>query len=179
MSSASLLLVEDDPVFRDVLTGALSGLGFQVTNYASLNQAESAINSIKADFAVLDLNLEGASCLPLIPLLRKSQPGIRILILTGYASIATAVQAIKLGANEYLTKPADADQISRALRGDQHSEQVETTVRESRLSARRLQWEHIQQILRDCDGNISEAARRLGMHRRTLQRKLQKRPVRY
>jgi two-component system response regulator RegA len=101
---------------------------------------------------------------------------MRILVLTGYASIATAVEAIKLGADEYLTKPADADQIEAALIGAQHAS-VASSASKPVMSVRRLEWEHLQRVLRECGGNVSEAARRLDMHRRTLQRKLAKRPV--
>ena len=119
-------------------------------------------------------------CLRLIPELQALVPEIRVLLLTGYASIATAVEAIKRGAHDYLAKPVDADAVVRALLdGDTTaSEDDVIDAPEAPLALRRLEWEHIQRVLTECDGNISETARRLGMHRRTLQRKLSKHPVR-
>jgi two-component system response regulator RegA len=131
---------------------------------------------------VLDLKLGEENGLRLIPELRELVPDLRILLLTGYASIATAVEAIKRGAHDYLAKPVDADAVVRALlEGSDTAPQGEDEVidaPEAPLALRRLEWEHIQRVLTECDGNISETARRLGMHRRTLQRKLSKHPVR-
>lgn len=172
----TLLIVEDDKVFGRVLTDAMQARGYRVMCYEGLDQAQAGLADTVADFAVLDLNLNGQSALPLIQPLKARNPDIRILVLTGYASIATAVEAVKLGADEYLAKPADADQIERALRGTGAAE--ETPPPSQPMSVRRLEWEHIQRVLNECDGNISAAARRLSMHRRTLQRKLRKRPVR-
>ena len=129
-------------------------------------------------FGILDLNLGGETSLNLIPILKKQLPEIRILILTGYASIATAVEAIKLGADNYLAKPADADEILSAMLASDgiKMEPNESTSLEP-MSVRRLEWEYIQRVLMENNGNISATARQLKMHRRTLQRKLQKRPV--
>jgi two-component system response regulator RegA len=177
-SGARLLLVEDDRIFSGVLAAALDARGFRVECCYGLDEALARLGdgNHEFEFAVLDLNLDGQSALPLIRLLRTGQITMRILVLTGYASIATAVEAIKLGADEYLTKPADADQIEAALIGAQHAS-VASSASKPVMSVRRLEWEHLQRVLRECGGNVSEAARRLDMHRRTLQRKLAKRPV--
>jgi two-component system response regulator RegA len=127
---------------------------------------------------VLDLKLGEESGLALIPELLEIRPELRILLLTGYASIATAVEAIKRGAWDYLAKPVDADQVVQALRGGGHADEEAAAPVFAAPPLKRLEWEHIQRVLAECDGNISEAARRLGLHRRTLQRKLSKRPVR-
>jgi len=130
---------------------------------------------------VLDLKLGEENGLRLIPELHELVPDMRILLLTGYASIATAVEAIKRGAHDYLAKPVDADAVVRALLEGESAQPSEDDVidaPEAPLALRRLEWEHIQRVLTECDGNISETARRLGMHRRTLQRKLSKHPVR-
>jgi two-component system response regulator RegA len=127
---------------------------------------------------VLDLKLGADNGLALIPQLLAAAPGARILLLTGYASIATAVEAIKRGAHDYLAKPVDADAVVRALSEDDGDEEAALPSADAPPPLRRLEWEHIQRVLTECDGNISEAARKLGLHRRTLQRKLAKRPVR-
>ncbi|MBT8145761.1 MAG: response regulator transcription factor [Gammaproteobacteria bacterium] len=171
-----LLLVEDDLVFARVVSRALGQRGYEVAHAESLAMARELIVSNSFHYAILDLNLGGQTSLELIPLLTEKNPDIRTLILTGYASIATAVEAIKLGATNYLAKPADTEEILAAL--------LEKTTRTSSvdaaqepMSVRRLEWEHIQKVLKENDGNISETARQLKMHRRTLQRKLQKKPV--
>lgn len=173
---SSLLLVDDDTVFCRVLGQALTRRGFAV---ATAHGGSAALQSAQAEppeYAVVDLNLAGDSGLILIPDLLKLDPATRIVVLTGYASIATAVEAIKLGAVNYLAKPADADQVVAAftaVEGD-----LTAPINSRPLSINRLEWEHIQRVLRDNGGNISATARQLGMHRRTLQRKLAKRPVR-
>ena len=128
------------------------------------------------EFAVIDLRIGHESGLTLVKRLVELDDHTRIVMLTGFASIATAVEAIKLGAIHYLTKPADADEIVAALHKDDGDESVE--IKDKPLSVKRLEWEHLQKILVEHDNNISAAARALGMHRRTLQRKLEKRPVR-
>ena len=173
---SSLLLVDDDPTFCRVLGLALSRRGFAVVTARDGATARRLAAADPPEYAVLDLNLAGDSGLLLIPELLALDPATRIVVLTGYASIATAVEAIKLGAVNYLPKPADADQVAAAFgaaTGD-----PATPVNARPLSVNRLEWEHIQRVLRDNDGNISATARQLGMHRRTLQRKLAKRPVR-
>jgi len=128
------------------------------------------------EFAVIDLKMPGASGLELVKRLKALDTHTRIVVLTGYASVATAVEAIKLGATHYLAKPADADEIVAAFSRDTGDAAAPVTAKPLPLS--RLEWEHIQKVLAECEGNISETARRLGLHRRTLQRKLGKRPAR-
>jgi len=177
METSRILLVEDDEIFGRVVARALQQRGYEVAHALSLDAANGTVSTQGFDFAVLDLNLGGHSSLPLIPTLKKQNPRMRILVLTGYASIATAVEAIKLGADNYLAKPADADEILAALLGDNSPTQEDPSNIGEPMSVRRLEWEHIQKVLKENDGNISETARQLKMHRRTLQRKLQKRPV--
>lgn len=178
MDKANLLLVEDDEVFARVTSRALVQREYDVEHAEDFNRAVTLINNSYFHYAILDLNLGGETSLKLIPLLRKSNPEMRILILTGYASITTAVEAIKLGADNYLAKPADVDEILNALlSGSKTSELQATTEIMEPMSVKRLEWEHIQKVLQENDGNISATARQLKMHRRTLQRKLQKRPV--
>lgn len=179
MSSEHILLVEDDEVFARVISRALEQRKYLVSHAQTSEEALQLMNSEEFAYAILDLNLGGETSLNLIPQLKQQIRGIRILILTGYASIATAVEAIKLGADNYLAKPADADEILSAML-EQNSDSVEEPSDTSKLepmSVRRLEWEHIQRVLMENDGNISATARQLKMHRRTLQRKLQKRPV--
>ncbi len=179
--SKKLLLVEDDEVFARAIARALSLRNYSVTHRPDAPSAASEIAESEFDFAILDLNLGGHTSLNLIQPLRTRNPGMRILMLTGYASIATAVEAIKLGADNYLAKPADTAEILNALLAeDASADQGPATHEETSLepmSVRRLEWEHIQKVLAENDGNVSETARQLKMHRRTLQRKLQKRPV--
>lgn len=171
-----LLLVDDDPTFCRVMARALSRRGFNVIQAGSVTTAASHARQTPPAYAVIDLNMPGESGLQLIPALLALNPEVRIVVLTGYASIATAVEAIKLGATHYLTKPADADQVLSAF--DLQSGDAAMAVAEQPIPLGRVEWEHIQRVLNECGGNISETARRLGMHRRTLQRKLQKRPSR-
>lgn len=175
MAEKRFLLVDDDETFARVLSRSLTRRGFHVTIAHSAEKAEKLALKQEFDFATLDLKMEGASGLTLIPVLRERFPAIRILMLTGYASIATAVDAIKLGANQYLPKPADTDQILTAL--DVELPDKDQPVESEPMSVNRLEWEHIQQVLHQHDGNISATARALNMHRRTLQRKLIKHPV--
>ncbi|MFO1423743.1 MAG: response regulator transcription factor [Candidatus Competibacteraceae bacterium] len=173
---SSLLLVDDDATFCRVLGLALSRRGFAVVTAHGSAEALERARVEPPEYAVVDLNLAGDSGLNLIPDLLALDPTTRIVVLTGYASIATAVEAIKLGAVNYLAKPADADQVLAAFAASGGDSGVPVSARP--LSVNRLEWEHIQRVLRDNDGNISATARQLGMHRRTLQRKLAKRPVR-
>ena len=179
MDNSRLLLVEDDEVFASVVTRALQHRDYTVAHANSSGSAQALIEAEKYDYAILDLNLGGHTSLTLITPLRQHNPAIRILILTGYASIATAVEAIKLGADNYLTKPADTDEILTALLSSGNADNAlpEENINLEPMSVRRLEWEHIQKVLQENKGNISETARQLKMHRRTLQRKLQKRPV--
>jgi two-component system response regulator RegA len=177
MTTPQLLLVDDDLTYCEVLARALTKRGFQVQVAHHVEQALHLAELTPPHYAVVDLRMPGPSGLELVAALRALNSDIRIVVLTGYASIATAVEAIKLGATHYLTKPADADEIVAALHRDDG--QTQTPLPEDPISVDRLEWEHIQRILTECGGNISAAARQLGMHRRTLQRKLNKRPVRH
>lgn len=171
----TLLLADDDPTFRQVLAAALAARGFAVRAAHDVPSAVELAQNDPPEYAVVDLKMPGASGLELVAALKALDPNTRIVVLTGFASIATAVEAIKLGAVHYLAKPADADQVVAAFARTEGD--AAATVGQP-LSIARLEWEHIQQVLLECDGNISATARRLGMHRRTLQRKLAKRPAR-
>ena len=173
---SKLLLVEDDPVFARMISRALGQRGYAVSHAEALETALELINNHAFQYAILDLNLGGQTSLELIPVLNERNPQIKTLILTCYASIATAVEAIKLGATNYLAKPADTDEILAALLEKPGKASISEANQEP-MSVRRLEWEHIQKVLQENNGNISETARQLKMHRRTLQRKLQKRPV--
>jgi two-component system response regulator RegA len=179
-SARPLLLVDDDATFMRGLARALSSRGFNVSTARRLAEARTLTRQQRPRYCVLDLKLGEENGLRLIPELHTLVPDLRVLLLTGYASIATAVEAIKRGAHDYLAKPVDADAVVRALLdGDAEGDDAEPPeAPEQPLALRRLEWEHIQRVLTECDGNISETARRLGMHRRTLQRKLSKHPVR-
>ena len=174
-TSNALLLVDDDQILGQVLVRALTRRGFSVSLADSVAAGLQLAEQGEPAFAVLDLKLGDGSGLALVSALRSRFPAVRILMLTGYASLATAVEAIKLGADDYLAKPVDADQIVQALRGERETSERSAQGDEA-MSIHRLEWEHIQRVLQDVEGNISEAARILGMHRRTLQRKLSKRP---
>ncbi len=170
----SLLLVDDDEDFLKALAPAMVKRGFLVT---TANSAESAFELAKSEppeFAVVDLKMSGNSGLVLVRQLASLNAGTRIVVLTGYASVATAVEAIKLGATHYLAKPVDADEIVAAF--EKQSGDAEVELSSNPLSIDRLEWEHIQRVLTEHDGNISATARSLNMHRRTLQRKLNKNP---
>lgn len=172
-----LLLIEDDQVFAQVLQKSMQRKAVEVTHIANAGDIET-ISDGKFDYIVIDLFLENESGLEALEPLRKLYPKASILILTGYSSIATTVQAIKAGADNYLPKPANATQILQALDQSVEADDLSQPSSEepAALSADRMQWEYIQKVLAENDGNISESARQLGMHRRTLQRKLQKKP---
>ncbi|ATX82360.1 two-component system, response regulator RegA [Mariprofundus ferrinatatus] len=170
----NLLLVDDDALFCRILSSALEKRGFAVQVANNVADAIELVGDAAPEYAVVDLSMPGDSGLVLVERLHQLDEHTRIVVLTGYASIATAVEAIKLGATHYLAKPADADEVVAALQ--KKSGDAAAEVAEQPMSTRRLEWEHIQKVLMECDGNISETARRLGMHRRTLQRKLAKRP---
>lgn len=172
-----ILVVEDDEAFRYTLARAFRRRGLEALEAADGESARRFLREQPVDGCVLDLKLEGESGLHLLPELLTIRPGLAVVVLTGYASIATAVEAVKLGAINYLSKPADTDEILAALQGRVQVE-AETVLEAQPMSVDRLEWEHIQRVLIEHEGNISETARALGMHRRTLQRKLQKRPVR-
>ncbi len=171
----NLLLVDDDATFCSVLSKALEKRGFQVKVAHSVAAALSDIQDHAPEYAVIDLKMPDQSGLVLVSRLKALDEHTRIVVLTGYASIATAVEAIKLGAVYYLSKPADADDIVAAFHRE--SGDHSAPVSEKPLSVNRLEWEHINRVLMEHHGNISATAKALGMHRRTLQRKLNKRPV--
>lgn len=175
MTENRLLMVDDDPAFLHVLSKAMSKRGFDVIAATGISDAVTRARRDVPDMAVVDLKLEEESGLDLIPLLIEINSEMKIVVLTGYSSIATAVTAIKRGAAEYLSKPVTAGDVVKALSGegqrDDHPEEY------SPMSVERVEWEHIQKVLKENDGNISATARSLGMYRRTLQRKLAKKPV--
>ena len=175
-----LLLVDDDEVFRKQLARAFSLRGCAVTTACDAAAALEVVASQPLDGVVVDLKMPGASGLDVVDALHARFPDLPVVVLTGYGSIATAVDAIKRGAANYLQKPASADQILRALSlGEPRSAAATVTPSPAEApSLARTEWEHIQRVLADTDNNISEAARRLGLHRRSLQRKLQKYPPR-
>ncbi|WP_404474920.1 response regulator transcription factor [Vreelandella venusta] len=171
-----LLIVDDDEMFCHVLNRALTRRGFEVMVAHDADQALTIAAQFLPTMATLDLKLEHSSGLKLLPDLLTTVPHCRVVVLTGYSSIATAVEAIKLGAVNYLCKPADADDVIHAFEQQEGDPNIELA--DNPPSINRITWEHIQKVLQEHDGNISATARALGMHRRTLQRKLQKRPVR-
>ncbi|GAB3095330.1 response regulator transcription factor [Aestuariicella hydrocarbonica] len=171
-----MLVVDDDAALTRVLARAFKRRGYRVFEANCSDAALSVCELHKPDRCVLDLKIAHESGLPLISRLKQLLPELEIVMLTGYSSINTAVEAIKLGATHYLCKPADADEIERAF--GHRAGQEDTEIQATPPSVNRLEWEHIQKVLAEHDGNISATARALNMHRRTLQRKLQKRPVR-
>lgn len=186
----AFLILDDNEVFATTLARSLTRRGFIATIAYSGEAALAAAAQIPFDYATIDLQLEHDSGLQWIAPLRRQLPQARLLVLTGYASIATTVQAIKAGADNYLAKPANLDSILSALaqssasnndglfgEEDAVTETIKLGVTATPLSVERLEWEHIQRVLTEHQGNISSTARALNMHRRTLQRKLAKRPV--
>ena len=169
-----LLLVEDDVDFAETLACEFRDRGYRVRHVADLAGLREALGD-RVDFAVVDLRLRGDSGLDAVSAIRDAHPEARVVILTGYGSIATAVQATKLGACQYLTKPVDVDDLERALlQGDVAPDEVE--IPEEFPSLARHEREYIEYVLAQCGGNITQAARRLGLHRQSLQRKLRKYP---
>jgi len=173
--SRTLLLVDDDVTYCTVLAKALARRGFVVSVANNVNEAMQMIAQNLPTHAVVDLKMPGPSGLTLVAYLKECKSDARIVVLTGYSSIATAVEAVKLGATYYLAKPADADEIVAAF--DHRPGVAEAAILSKPMSMDRLEWEHLQKVLADCGGNISAAARTLNMHRRTLQRKLLKHPA--
>lgn len=171
-----LLVVEDDDAFARTLQRSFERRGYEVLRAASLEQARELLATAAPGYAVVDLKLAGdASGLACVQYLHEEDPEMVIVVLTGYASIATAVEAIKLGARHYLAKPANTDDIEAAFTRAEGDAEVELTARQT--SIKTLEWERIHQTLAETGFNISETARRLGMHRRTLARKLEKQRV--
>jgi two-component system response regulator RegA len=175
MTPPTLLLTDDDLTFTTVLARALEKRGFIVTVAHSVEAALPLAQANPPAYAVVDLRMGGASGLALVQALHELNPDARIVVLTGYASIATAVEAIKLGATQYLAKPANADEIVAAFG---HSPNSAAPLRAQPHSVEQLEWELIQRVLHENDGNVSATARALNRHRRTLQRKLMKTPPR-
>ncbi len=170
------MIVDDDRILRDRLAKAFRGRGYDVRTAANYEEAVALATEDAPELAVVDLRMEGRSGLELVQHFKSLDPATKIVVLTGYGSIATAIEAVRLGATYYLPKPADADDILTAFaRGD--APPLEPPEADHPVpSLARAEWEHINRVLSDCAGNISEAARRLGVHRRSLQRKLQKYP---
>lgn len=172
-----LFIVDDDEMFVSVLARSLSRRNIDVDYSFSAEQALQRNDLNEFSHAVIDLKMGDLSGLHLLKQLKQDYPDLTILILTGYASIATAVDAIKMGAIDYLCKPANTDQILNALKISELDAPEIPEVSQQPLSVNRVEWEHIQKVLAEHNYNVSATARTLGMHRRTLQRKLQKRPV--
>lgn len=167
----SLLIVDDDGPFRNRLARAMERRGFDVVAVESVSLGIEVAQESAPAFAVVDLRLADGSGLDVVSAIRDARPEARIIMLTGYGNIATAVAAVKAGAVDYLPKPADADAIEAALLADGRPLPIPP---ENPMSADRVRWEHIQRVFEQCDRNVSETARRLKMHRRTLQRILNK-----
>lgn len=175
--TARLLIVDDDAAYCEALAAAFARRGFRVATALNVAEAERALRDEPPDYALVDLRVGDESGLVLVERAAKGSPPVHVVVLTAYASIATAVAAIKLGAVQYLTKPASVADILAAFEPGAAEAAAAVRPAEDRPSVRRLEWEHIQQVLYAHDGNVSATARALNMHRRTLQRKLRKRPV--
>jgi two-component system response regulator RegA len=170
-----LLIVDDDRPFLQRLARAMEQRGYSVDTAETVAEGLRKVESHPPNYAVVDMRLEDGNGLQIIETIRKRKPDSRVIVLTGYGNIATAVTAVKLGAIDYLAKPADADEIHAALT---RTEGEHPSLPENPMSADRVRWEHIQRVYEMCDRNVSETARRLSMHRRTLQRILAKRAPR-
>src|SRR5690348_9679052 len=166
----SLLIVEDDTAFRERLVRAMRDRGYEAVGVADYPSAIEAARAESPELALVDLRLPGESGLSVVRDLKALDSSTVVVVLTGYGSIATAVESMKLGAASYLTKPVNTDQIIAAFDGTQPADDIQAP------SLARVEWEHIQRILADCGGNVSQAARLLNIHRRSLQRKLAKTP---
>lgn len=174
----TVLVVDDDEVYRSRLMRALAERGFEVRGAGDAEEALASARQDSPEFAVVDLRMPGRSGLDVVQELASIDPTTKTVVLTGYGSIATALEAVRLGALHYLTKPADADEVLAAFgRGKREEPKADAAPRRQVPSLARVEWEHINRVLVDCGGNISEAARLLGIHRRSLQRKLSKHPT--
>jgi len=171
---ANVLVVEDDTAFRTVLVSAFTHRGYDAQGVPDAASAISAAQRESPEMAVVDLRLPDQSGLDVVRALKAIDPSTAIVVLTGYGSIATALESVRLGALHYLTKPTDADRILAAFQHGLASRPRDLPTDPPSLA--RVEWEHLNRVLTDCDGNVSEAARQLGMHRRSLQRKLAKYP---
>ena len=178
----SVLLVDDDTRLRSRMARAFEERGYEAQQADGHDEALAIAHEESTEFAVVDLRMPGKSGLDVVRELHQIDPSTKIVVLTGYGSIATALEAMRLGATHYLTKPADVDEVIASFDRD-HSEPGDAAAPENGAepetpSLARVEWEHIQRVLTDCDGNITKAAERLGIHRRSLQRKLAKFPTR-
>ena len=173
-SELSLLIVDDDEPWLNRLARAMESRGYSVACAASVAEGVKLGKSVMPNYAVIDMRLEDGNGLDVVESLREVSPDARVIMLTGYGNIATAVEAVKRGAVDYLAKPADADEIHAALMAQGNK----AAPPDNPMSADRVRWEHIQRVFELCDRNVSETARRLNMHRRTLQRILAKRAPR-
>ena len=181
---ARVLVVDDDEMFRARLVRAMTNRGFECISAANADEAERQARQHKPDWATVDLRMPGRGGLDLVRSLSSLDPAMQIVVLTGYGTIATAVEAVRLGAADYLTKPVDADQILAAFETAEAKDADRplpdlpriTAAEAQTPSLARVEWDYIHRVLSDCGGNISQAARKLGIHRRSLQRKLQKLP---
>lgn len=171
-----LLIIEDDEAFAETLARRLGKQGFECQQVHQANQALHVCHQFKPQYILLDMKLNTDSGLTLIKPIRSALPKARIVLLTGFASIATAVEAMRYGADDYLAKPVDTKMILASLMPEQVANHSMPAIESEVMSTERLEWEHIQQVLSTNSGNVSATARQLGMHRRTLQRKLQKKP---
>ena len=172
----SILIVDDDEVYRNRLARAFVDRGYDVRTASEYESAVAAATTESPEFAIVDLKMPGKSGLELVKALAEIDPATKAVVLTGYGSIATAIDAVRLGATYYLSKPADADDIVAAFARGEAPPLAPPDHDYKAPSLARAEWEHINRVLSDAGGNISEAARRLNLHRRTLQRKLQKLP---
>ena len=177
-SNPTLLLVDDDATLRERLARAFRDRGLEVLTAGNFEDAVELATAQSPELAVVDLRMPGRGGMELVQALKAIDATTRIVVLTGYGSIATAIEAVRLGAANYLPKPADADEILSAFNRDRPGSVPVSPEQPPTPSLARAEWEHIQRVLADCQGNISEASRRLGIHRRSLQRKLQKHPPR-
>jgi two-component system response regulator RegA len=175
LDAPTFLVVDDDERLRERLGRALADRGYTVLLASGHSDALALATKHEIDRAVVDLRMPGLNGLAVVRDLMSSHPAAEVVVLTGYGSIATAVEAIRLGARDYLTKPCHADRILAAFEADSEPAPSPTSFETPSLA--RLEWEHIERVLRECDGNVSKAARVLGIHRRTLQYKLSKFPV--
>ena len=179
-ATPTMLLVDDDEVFRKRLARAMSGRGYAVSEAGTLEEAVAHARAESPELALVDMRLPSASGLDVVRALKEIDAATNVVVLTGYGSIATALEAVRLGATHYLTKPVDVDEILAAFARKDAPDQPFVSERDDEHvpSLARVEWEHIQRVLTDCQGNVSKAARLLGVHRRSLQRKLGKMPTR-
>jgi two-component system response regulator RegA len=175
VASASILVVDDDEVFRNRLARALRDRGHEVRTAANAEEALALAQAESPEYAVVDLKMPGRGGLQLLAELKALDPSTAVVVLTGYGSIATALEAVRRGALDYVAKPVDADELLAAF-GRPGAVPAALPETAATPTLARAEWEHIQRVLTDCEGNVSEAARRLGLHRKSLQRKLHKYP---